>query len=210
MRPNHAQILQNAAMEVEYVDHYLSELCSVEDTGHLWRAWSGLLEHYVKAVSAMRRATDQGASKGWSDKLLSEQKSNEFLQYASQARHAASHVFEGKRAARHRSVLVGGVLGFSGDLNITLPSNSVIGPDGQVKRLPEGTLNTRDGKYHSGSIARSSVEEHDHHLILDTIVNRGVEWPLPNPKTVRSQQAQEIGKFVSIWLNTKLKEAKAL
>lgn len=97
MRQGYQEILDNAEQEVEYVSDFLSDLLNTVETRKLWRAWSGILEHYVKAVSALRRATDQGKSKAWSDRLMHQQKEDPILQYAYQSRDHAAHVFEGKR-----------------------------------------------------------------------------------------------------------------
>ena len=138
MRQGYEEILHNAGQEVDYVADFLEDLKSVEETRKLWRAWSGVLDHYVKAVSALRRATDQGKSKGWSDRLRTGQKNDPLLQYAFQSRDHASHVFEGKRKAMPRAVSVGGLISLSGNSSVTLSNNTVVGSDGSVRKLPDG------------------------------------------------------------------------
>lgn len=210
MRPGYEEILQNAAQEVDYVTDFFAELTSVEETRKLWRAWSGVLDHYVKAVSALRRATDQGKSKGWSDGLLADQKNDPFLQYACQSRHHASHVFEGKREAHPRSVSIGGMISISGNSSVTLLNNVMVGSDGSIRNLPNGTLSTKDGRYAGGSIPKSEINEHEHFVVLKDVKNRSGIWCVPNPKTDQSMQAIEIAKHICEWLEMKLNEAKDL
>ncbi len=210
MRIGYEDILHNAAQEVDYVADFLAELTSVEETRKLWRAWSGVLEHYVKAVSALRRATDQGKSKGWSDGLLAEQKNDPILQYAFQSRDHASHVFEGKREAKPRSVSLGSLLSVSGNANVTLSNNVIVGADGSFSKLPEGTLRINGGRYAGGSIPRDAINEHEHFVILKDVRTRSGVWPIPNPKTHQSTQAIEIAGHVHEWLKMKLSEAKEL
>jgi hypothetical protein len=152
MRAGYEEIIQNASQEVEYVNDFLNELSSVDETRKLWRAWSGLLEHYSKAVSALRRATDQGRSKGWSDRLRSEQRVDPFLQYAFQARDHATHVFETKRETSPRAVSIDSLISISGNSLVTMSNNIVIEADGSIRGLPEGTIVTSDGRYSGGSI----------------------------------------------------------
>lgn len=77
---------------------FVAERAETSETRKLWRAWSGILEHYVKAVSALRRATDQGKPKALSDGLIHQQKDDSILQYAYQSRNHSTHVFAiGKR-----------------------------------------------------------------------------------------------------------------
>lgn len=202
--------MNNATHEIEYVKDFLGELTSVKETRKLWRAWSGILEHYVKAVSALRRATDQGASKKWSDSLLAAQRDDPILQYAHQARDHASHVFEGKREAYPRSVSVGGVISLSGNSSVTLLNNTVIGPDGVAQKLPDGNLITKEGRYAGGSISRYAISEHDHFVILNDVKTRSGLWKIPNPETQKSKQAIEIAHHVYEWLLLKLSEANEL
>lgn len=210
MRRNYEYIIQNAAQEVEYVTDFLAELLSVNETRKLWRAWSGLLEHYVNAVSALRRATDQGKSKGWSDKLLADQKADPLLYYAFQARNA-KHGFEAKREANPRAVSVGGLISISGDSSVTMSNNTIVGPDGRTSKLPDGTISTRDGRYAGGTIPRGAVREHEHFVILTDVKMRNGDFcPIPNPQTPPSRQAIEIARHVADWLDSKLSEAKEM
>lgn len=197
MRQGYEEILHNAAQEVEYVADLLEELTSVEETRKLWRAWSGILDHYVKAVSALRRATDQGNSKAWSDRLLIDQKSDPVLQYAFQSRDHASHVLEGKREANPRTVSVGGLISVSGNSRVALSNNVVVGPHGSVHKLPDGTFSTKDGRYAGGSIPRGEVNEHEHYVILKDVKTRSGVWPVPNPNTPPTKQAIEIARHVA-------------
>lgn len=210
MRQGYKDILYNAAQEVDYVGDFLDELKAVEETRKLWRAWSGILEHYVKAVSALRRATDQGRSKGWSDRLIADQKNDPFLQYAFQSRDHASHVFEGKRESNPRTVDIGGLISVSGNSSVTLSNNTVVGADGSVSKLPEGTLVTENGRYAGGSIEKTDVNEHEHFVILKDVKTRSGIWQLPNPLTPSSMQAIEIAQHLYEWLKLKLDEAQKL
>ncbi|MBR9653549.1 hypothetical protein [Thalassovita aquimarina] len=210
MRPGYQEILENAGLEVEYVLDFLSELKSTEETRKLWRAWSGFLEHYVKAVSAMRRATAQGKSKSWSDSLLHQQRNDAILQYAYQARDHASHVFEGKREANPRSVSLGGMISVAGNSSVSLSNNFKIGPDGIVHKIPDGVLKTENGRYAGGTIPKNAVEEHQHFLVLKDVETRSGVWPIPNPETHPEKRAIEIAEHVASWLEARLHEVKKL
>ncbi|GGA09340.1 hypothetical protein [Neptunicoccus cionae] len=210
MRKGYEEILHNAAQEVDYVADFLEELTLVEETRKLWRAWSGILDHYAKAVSAMRRATDQGKSKGWSDKFLADQKNDPVLQYAFQSRDHASHVFEGKREANPRTVSVGGLVSLSGNSSVTLSNNVMVGADGSTRKLPDGTLDTKDGRYVGGSIPKWAVNEREHFVILKDVKTRSGVWSIPNPSTHPSKQAIEIAEHINDWLKAKLSEANEI
>lgn len=210
MRQGCEEILDNAQLEVEYVSDFVSELSSTDETRKLWRAWSGVLEHYVKAVSALRRATDQGKSKAWSDGILHQQKNDPILQYAYQARAHAAHIFEGKREANPREVSLSNLISVSGRSTVTLSDNVVIGPDGSSFKLPDGVLITEDGRYAGGTIPRDAVEEHEHYIILKDLKTRSGLWPVPNKETHPERQAKEIAQHVARWLTTMLGEAKEL
>lgn len=207
MRQGYSEILDNAAQEAEYVSDYVSELIEIPETHKLWRAWSGLLEHYARTVSALRRATDQGQSKHWSDRLKSEQKNDPFLHYAFQSRDSAAHVFEEKREAEPRSVNLGNVVSVGGNSSVTLLNNTVIDGDGRVSKLPDGVLHTEDGRYLGGTITRDEVYEREHFVILKAVRNRSGIWPVPNPSTPPEMQAIEIAKYLESWLQKKLAEA---
>lgn len=210
MRQGYQEILVNAEQEAEYVSDFVLDLSETSETRKLWRAWSGVLEHYVKTVSALRRATDQGKSKAWSDNLIHQQKSDPILQFAYQSRDHASHVFEGKREANPRSVNVGNLISVGGNFNLTLSNNTVIGPDGRVSKLPDGLLITEDGRYAGGTIPRDSVQENEHFIVLKDVKTRSGVWHVPNQKTHPEKQAIEIAQHVNDWLRTKLAEAKEL
>ncbi|MBN2761402.1 MAG: hypothetical protein JXQ79_12955 [Rhodobacteraceae bacterium] len=210
MRTGYEEIIANAAQEVEYVNDFFIELSSVEETRKLWRAWSGLLDHYAKAVSAMRRATSHGPSKAWSDRLLYEQRSNPILQYAFQARNQATHVFETKRSVSPRAVSIGNIISVSGYSLVTMSKNTIIGPDGEIQRLPDGTIFTNAGKYAGGTIPKEVVEENEHYVILTDIKTGSGFWRVPNPDIHPSKQAIEIAGHVLNWLNRKLSEVKEM
>ncbi|MCZ4257314.1 hypothetical protein O4H53_17320 [Sulfitobacter sp. G21635-S1] len=206
MRQGYEQILRNAEQEVEYVGDLLKELVSAQETKKLWRAWSGILDHYVKAVSALRRATIDGSSKWWSDKLLAEQKSDPLLQFAFQARHNANHVFEGKRDAQPRRVSIGGV-SFRGNGNHVMEGNVYGNKGGRFRPLPSGNIVIKDGQYIGGTIPNHKVVQYEHFVILTAVKTQGRVYPVPNPKTDRSKQALEISEHVYDWLQKKLREA---
>lgn len=210
MRAGYENIIRNASQEIEYVSDFLIELTSSEETRKLWRAWSGVLEHYAKAVSALRRATDHGKSKGWSDKLLYEQKADPILQYAFQARDHATHVFEARREASPRAVSIGNFISISGNSSVTMSNNTVVGPDGKIQKLPDGTIFTNDGKYAGGTIPQEVVIENEHYVVLTDVKTRSGVWRVPNQSTHPSKQAIEIAKHVLDWLNSKLSEAKEM
>lgn len=210
VRQGYQEILANAEQDLEYVSDFVLELSRTEETRKLWRAWSGFLEHYVKTVSALRRATDQGKSKAWSDGLKHQQKKDPILQFAFQSRNNASHVFEEKREAVPRSVNIGNFISVGGNSKGTLSNNRKIGPDGRVSKLPDGVLRTENGRYAGGTIPRQSVQEHEHFIVLKTVRNKSGVWQVPNQKTPREKQAIEIANYVMAWLEIKLSEAKEL
>ncbi|MDR7123754.1 hypothetical protein [Pseudotabrizicola sp. 4114] len=210
MRQGYEDILSNAELEVEYVADLVVELVTTKETRKLWRAWSGILEHYVKAVSALRRATDQGTSKGWSDSLLHQQRDDILLHYAFQSRDHANHVFEGKREASPRSVKLDDIFSISGNASVTIRGVSVVGRGGVARNLPSGVINTRDGFYAGGTIPKSSIREQKHYLVLTDVKTRSGVWSIPNPKTHPEKQAIEIAIYARDWLNAKLKEANEL
>ena len=210
MRPGFELIIKNAEDEVSYVEDDLRDLASTTETRKLWRYWSGILEHYVKAVSALRRATDKGSSKAWSDELLAQQRKNPFLLYARQARDSLGHVFEEKRDKQPRSVSIEGFLSISSDSNVELKENYVVAQDGTFQRLPEGHLRVKDGRYAGGSIPRTAVQENAHYLVLTPVTTRSGNWAVPNQDTPPEKQALEIGEYVLHWLKAKLAEALTL
>lgn len=207
MKSGYEIILRNASQEVAYVEDCLSDLRTETETRKLWRAWSGILDHYVKAVSAMRRATLEGPSKRWADALLSEQRDNDFLNYAFQSRDHANHVFEQVRTVQPRSVNLAPLVSVSGDANIILKDNFQIDKDGTAHKLPEGQLLVKDGRYAGGSIMKSEVSEFEHFVLLGEVKTRSGVYPLPNPESDRASQAIEIGAYVLEWLQLKLEEA---
>lgn len=210
MRQGYEGIIRNAAQEVEYAVDCAKDLTSEVETRKLWRAWSGMLDHYVKAVSAMRRATDQGKSKGWSDSLLADQRRDQVLQYAVQARDHAAHVFESARDAEPSSVSLGNFIRVSGNSNVTLKGNVVVGPDGRVSPLPDGTIFTAGGRYHGGSIPKSLLTQQDHYVIISDVKTRSGIWTVPNLSTPPERRAKEIAAYVCEWLQKKFEELVAL
>lgn len=210
MRAGHKMILSNAEREVEYVGDLVRELSIINETKNLWRAWQGILDHYVKAVSAMRRATDQGSSKVWSDSLLHQQRSDEILKYAHQARDSVAHVFEEKREVKPRSVSIGNFIRIHGNSSITFSNNYCIDANGLRSKLPDGVLTTENGRYASGSIPKVAVVEQEHYLVVADVKNRSGTWCIPNPNTSPEKRATEIAMYVADWLEDKLREAKKL
>lgn len=210
MRAGHRQILTNAKAEVEYVLDFVEELVSTEDTRKLWRAWAGMLDHHVKAVSAMRRATDQGRSKAWSDALLHQQRSDPILQYAFQARDHATHVFESRREASPRAVSLGNLLSIGGSSHVTIEDCGVVDAAGVLHKFPDGTIEIRDGRYAGGTIPRAAVREQEHFLVVADVTNRSGTWRVPNPGTPPERRASEIAAHVARWLQDRLREAEDL
>jgi hypothetical protein len=91
-----------------------------------------------------------------------------------------------------------------------MSNNTVVGSDGKIQKLPDGTIFTNDGKYSGGTIPQSAVTENEHYIVLTDVKTRSGVWRVPNPETHRSKQAIEIAKYVSVWLNSKLSEAKEI
>ncbi|QFS82349.1 mechanosensitive ion channel family protein [Roseivivax sp. THAF197b] len=210
MREGYKGILKNAEIAISYAGDHLEELRHADEARALWRAWSGFLDQYVKAVAALRRATDTGSSKSWSDKLLQEQRSHPYLQYAFQARDHANHVFEDEKEARERSVSIGDFIRVSGDSSIELYNNRIIHPDGRVERLPDGKLEVKGGRYAGGSIGREGVKEHEHFLVLKDVKTRSGVYRVPNEAIIAEHQAIELGQVVVEWLQAKLQEAEKM
>lgn len=212
MRNGFEQILGNAKQDIQFVEDCLEELRTEKKTRKLWKAWFGLIDHYSKAVSAMRRATDQGKSKAWSDKLLSEQKRDHILQYALKARDHSNHVFEDKREVRPSIYEAGNLFRISGPVNAQIASynNVVIGPDGVQQPDLQGAFRLKEGVYAGGSIGESQLKKYDHALVLNDVTTRGKTYKLPNPNTPKAKQAIEIGEYVLEWLKTKATEAEEL
>jgi hypothetical protein len=209
MRSGFTEILQNAEFEVEYVFDFVRELSTTEETRKLWRAWAGVLEHYVKAVSAMRRATDQGSSKAWSDDIIYQQKNDPILQYAFQARDHATHVFEAKRDASPRTVSIGNGISISlpGEWVAKLGNNLHVKSDGSTHLLPEGTLKANDGRYVGGTIPKSAIQEREHYLILAEITTRSGTYSIPNPEIDPEKRALHVAEHLAKWLKSRLLEA---
>jgi hypothetical protein len=86
----------------------------------------------------------------------------------------------------------------------------MIGPDGQVSKLPDGVINTKDGRYVGGTISRNAVQEREHFIVLKDVKTRSGVWPIPNQKTHPEKQAIEIAQYVDNWLKSKLAEAKKM
>ncbi|QBF32170.1 hypothetical protein [Thalassococcus sp. S3] len=209
MDRNHETILENAQQEVDYVKDYLDDLAAEEETRKLWRAWFGVLTHYVNAVSALRRATSCGASKGWSDNLKNEQKQDEWLRFAFQARDAANHVFESKRHTEPRRASVG-VISMSNAAHVHISDYTELDHEGNVVTRYSGALDVADGRYTHGTFPRDKVEEHEHQLVLTEVKTRSGTYAPPKTESTGTQQAIEIGNYLLDWLRQKLFEAQNL
>lgn len=210
MRPNCQQIIKNAETEVEYVIDFLEELSAEIETRKLWRAWSGVLEHYTKAFSAMRRATDIGSSKLWSDNLKHLQKNDPILQYAFQARDHATHIFEDTRETRPHSISLANLISVSGSGNVVFENNKILGRDGITHNLPEGEFQVKDGRFVGGTFPRGALTEKPHHIVLTDVKTRAGVFVIPNSSTPQDQQAIEIAKYVGSWLQSRLLELKEM
>ena len=210
MRENYQIILKNAATEVEYAEDCLKDLINTQEASKLWKAWSGLLDHYVKAVSALRRATDTGSSKRWSDQVLFQQKNDLILHYAFQARDQANHTFENSRDAEPHSISIGGAIRLSGNSSVYMSGNRVIGPSGETYNLPDGFIETKDGRYAGGTIPKHQLTQHEPYLVISEARTRSGTYPIPNPDTAPEKRAQEIGEHVLAWLKRLHKEATEL
>ncbi|MGN7870589.1 hypothetical protein [Paracoccus sp. 22332] len=208
MRLGWEKILRNAEVEIEYHNDFLEELQNTKETAKLRRAWSGLLGHYVNSVSAMRRATDAGPSKKWSDKLYPDQKRDPILQYAKVARDADVHVFEEERRVVHRAVTFGSILSVSGNVNVIFDRNTLIGNDGISRRLPDFSLKVEDGRVAKSSIPKAAFQEKCHYIELRSIKSRdGAVYQVPNPHVLPELQAIEIGRHTGRWIQARFREA---
>ncbi len=207
MVPKYAVALRNARMHINYAGDELQELKEQKDTKKLWRNWSTFLENYVKAVGAMRYATNTGPQKKWSDELIHEQKTDEVLNYAFQARHADNHSMDTPKETENRHVRVGdGIVIQNG--NDYFIDCTTVDRFGNVRKIADSKIIVVDGKIIEGSIFnKSQVREVDHFVKLSTIENRGSNYPVPNPDTAPEKQALEIAGYVYEWLKKKLSEA---
>jgi len=204
-------VLNNAEMEIDYAKDYAQQLKIETETRKLWRAWSGLLQHYVLAVSAMRTASNGGSDKLWSDRLLSEQKSVPSLLYAFQARNAEKHALENARDVQPRSSSVQGLITISGDIdNLKMHDNYSIDEYGNKCLLPAGDAKFIDGRMVEGTIDRSALEEHDHFIRLSAVTNRGVKFPVPDMGIPAEGAAIQIATDIVEWLEKKYAELKEL
>lgn len=213
MRQGYETILKNAEREIRYVADFVKDLQNEQDIERLWRAWSGLLGHYVNAVSALRRATDQGASKSWSDKLIPEQKNDVILYFAFQARNEYVHNLETERETKPGGVnIAGNAVRVEGNfnLNITFDNCATRGADGRALPL-HGEAQIREGKLAKTTLPVGMTKQGNHYVVLSAVKARdGSVLQVPNPNTPKDEQAVEVASYVRDWLQQKLAEAKAL
>ena len=203
--------MQNAEMEIDYASDFAQQLINETETKKLWRAWSGLLQHYVLAVSAMRTASNGGSHKLWSDRLLADQKSQPSLLYAFQARNAEKHSIENARDVQPRSSSIQNFIKVSGNAqNLQIHNNYSVDQHGNKTKLPEGRADFIDGRVVSGTIDHSSFKEIEHFIRLSTVVNRGIEFPVPDLGEPTERIAIQIATNVVEWLELKYDELKEL
>ncbi|WP_114389133.1 hypothetical protein [Notoacmeibacter marinus] len=211
MRDGYKEIIENASFEVDYAEDCLEKIALATDNTKLWMLWAGILDHYVKAVSAMRRATDQGSSKAWSDRLIARQKADPILQYARQARDQANHVFEMKRKVGSGFVSVGSnAIRIGGSSKVFLSNNLEVDRYGVSRKLPEGFLVTVDGRYAGGTIPKKAITETRAYVVIEDVANRSGIWSVPNPDTAPEKRAVEIAEYLVMWLKNCLDEVKEL
>lgn len=213
VRQGTENIIKNAEREVRYAKTCLDCLKAEEEAEELWRHWSALLDHYVKAVSAMRRATNNGTTKAWSDRLLSEQKSDPVLHYAFQSRDHANHVFESLRTAAPRSTSwkskTFGNVRFTGDNSDIRFFKTTTDPDGNTKEHLVAEMNTKDGRYQSGSLKEDEVSERPAFIELTDVKTRSGLHSVPDLGVDKPRQAAEIGDRIIDWLETKLSDVQS-
>ncbi|SOC30101.1 hypothetical protein [Thalassospira xiamenensis] len=210
MRVGYTSILSNALQEIEYASDSANDLKSNKDSKKLWKAWSELLDHYVKAVSAMRRATDQGSSKKWSDSLLEEQRRNKILQYAYQARDNANHVFEMTRRVEEPSVSLGKIIRITGNSRVTFRDNYIVDPQGVKYIMPNGQITTQGGRFKGGNFPREVLKQNEHYLVISEVQTRSGFYDIPNLDTKEENRANEIAECICYWLDKKKNELISL
>ncbi len=210
MRNGFKGIFANAKQYVAYAKKDLAELKAETETDNLYRLWGSFLENYTSAAGAMMRATDQGPSKAWSDRMKHEQKSNPALQYAFHARNAR-HQHEVPRQPSGRSTVIGrNAIRISGNAKVYMKDNREIGPNGQVRMLPEGQFAFEDGRLISAS-KPSEFQELDHHIALQPVRDQsGNTYAVPNQDTPVDLRAAQLAETVLHWLEEKLSECEEM
>jgi hypothetical protein len=138
-------VLANAKHAIHDTRLCLEDLFKETEQHRLHKAWSGLLDHYIKAVAAMVRASSETPAKGWGDLLKATQRDDPMLQYAFQARNASNHVFELPRRAVGPSVQVGGAYTIRGDSRVSFEGCVFITPEGDYHFVSED-IETQSGR----------------------------------------------------------------
>lgn len=203
--------IANANMEIEYANDLFHSLRTEHETRKLWRAWSGFLAHYVSAVSAMRFASNQGSTKLWSDKLLSEQKLNANLNYMLQSHNAGKHRSQAPRVVEPKSASIGNFIKISGNIeNLTLSNNTVKDQYGVTRKLPEGKARIIDGRFVEGTIDLGAIDKSEHFVRLQPVENRGVVYDVPSMDVTDDLKAIHLAEEVVTWLDAKFSELKEL
>ena len=210
MKNGFETLLKNARMDVEYSKDFLRDLETETETRKLWRAWGGLLENYVKAVGALRHATDGGRSKAWSDKLLHTQRTDPYLAYAFQFRNSDKHVIQQERGIQRRSASIPGFIHIEGSIkDFQFTNNKVINSDGTVTNLPDFMGDIKDGRMITQDGAKGPFVETEHFVRLTTVHDgrSKKKFEIPNSSTAPEHQAIELGHYICNWLQAKLNEA---
>lgn len=78
----------------------LAEMKAAEDIVRLNRAWSEFLTEAQRVFTRMRKATNDGPSKGWFDGILNVRGDDDLLSYILHARNAEEHGIERITSAR--------------------------------------------------------------------------------------------------------------
>lgn len=205
--------LNNAVSDVEYTRDFLEQLETETETRKLWRAWSGLVENYVKAVGAMRHAAAGGSSKKWSDNLLSTQRSDVMLQYAYQARNAHAHAHERYRDVRARAATIPGIVEIQGSVgNFVFEGNTITSGEGENVPIPDVSATIFDGRVVAGIGATDIFVETDHFVRLAPIHSKrdNKTYDVPNTDVEEDRRAIELGRYICDWLSDRLSELQAL
>ncbi len=200
----------NAKRAVEFACDFRQQLLEEEQVNKLHRSWFALLEQYSIAVAAMRHATRKGKHKNWSDRLLSEQKSDPRLNYAFQSWNTQKHNHEREDKTEDKSVNIMDAIQIKGTVKNLQVSNLIVQRGDQVRKLGLLQADVDQGKVVKGAFPPGSIKEVPDHIVLSKIINRSVTFEVPNKDLPEEDRANDIADRICDWLIEKIDELEAL
>lgn len=211
MRAGFKTILANAEDYVRFARDYRDNLEKEEDTTRLRRSWMSVIEQYNLAVGAMIKATNQGETKAWSDRLKHEQKQDQILQYARQLWNANKHDFERREKTVGRSVRIMDAISIQGSVqNLQISDLKVFSRDGAVRKLDKAQARIENGQVVDGKYPDGVFDEKPHFVELKPVLNRSVTYEVPNLELAPEERALAIANYLCEWIESKLVEAMEL